>query len=62
MPHLNESYEAEIARLRGALMNVMMMLNHNRNPIECAEWIGKVLVMNLTDDRDQFFHYKEKKD
>ena len=54
----------EVARLRGALMNVMMMLNHGTSPAECAEWINDVLAVDLTDDsdddNDEFYHHKGK--
>ncbi len=40
---------AENARLRGALMNVMIMLSHNRDPNECAKWVEEVLSLDLTD-------------
>ena len=59
-----ETLEGEIARLRGALMNVMLMLNHNKNPAECAEWIREVLSVDLTiandSDDKEFFHHKGK--
>lgn len=47
-----ESLQGENARLRGALTNVMMMLIHNRNPNECAEWIENVLSLDLVDDNE----------
>jgi hypothetical protein len=55
-----DTLEGEVARLRGALMNVMLMLNHNKSPAECAEWINNVLSVDLTDDDKDFYHHKGK--
>lgn len=57
---------AENARLRNALMNVMMMLSHNRDPNECAKWIEEVLSLDLTDgdlvDDNEFYSFAPNKE
>lgn len=57
-----EILEAEVTRLRRALMNVAMMLNHNKSPAKCVEWINDVLAIDWTDDSDDkdFYHHKGK--
>ena len=56
---------AENARLRNALMNVMIMLSHNRDPNECAKWIEKVLSLDLVDgdlvDNNEFYSFDPNK-
>lgn len=56
---------AENARLRNALMNVMIMLSHNRDPTECAKWIEEVLSLDLADgdlvDNNEFYSFDPNK-
>lgn len=60
-----ETLNGEIARLRGALMNVTLMLNHNYNPNKCAEWIENVLSLDLikeNNNNSEFYSFQPEND
>lgn len=55
--------DGEVSRLRGALQNVMMMLNHNESPDKTVKWIENVLSLDLSKDDvdgDDFYTFKGK--